>query len=178
MKQLAFILLILLSAKIVFGQYTPVDQGSELKFTIGNLGFDVTGKFTGLQGNIYFDPLNLSTDSFDVSLDANTVNTDNSMRDGHLRGETYFDVKKYPRIHFVSSKIMSGKKNGTYIVTGRLTIKDISKEIFFPFTASPSEGGYKFTGTFRINRKDFDIGGTSTISNELEVSLNVLAKKM
>jgi len=176
MKKLIIVLLIFLSVKIVSAQYKPIDQGSELKFTIGNFGFDVTGKFTGLQGVIYFDPANAAKDSFDVTIDAATVNTDNSMRDEHLRGQSYFDVKNYPRIHFVSGKINAGNKGGLYILTGRLTIKDKSKEISFPFTATPSGDGYSFKGTFKINRKDFGIGGTSTISNELEVSLNVLAK--
>lgn len=176
MKKFIFVLLILLSVKIVSAQYKPVDQGSEVKFTIGNFGFDVPGKFTGLQGDIYFDPADPAKDRFDVTADAATVNTENTLRDEHLRGQSYFDVKNYPRIHFISSKIKPGNKSGTYILIGQLTIKETSKEISFPFTATPSGDGYIFKGTFKINRKDFGVGGTSTISNELEVSLNVLTK--
>jgi polyisoprenoid-binding protein YceI len=63
-----------------------------------------------------------------------------------------------------------------------LTIKDKSKEISFPFTvvqgsggAAPGGGDVTFKGAFTINRKDFGVGGTSTISNELTVSLTVAA---
>ncbi|MDP9047042.1 MAG: YceI family protein, partial [Bacteroidota bacterium] len=148
-----------------------------LQFTIKNFGFDVTGKFTGLQGNIKFDPQNPASDNFDVVLDAATVNTDNSLRDSHLRGEAYFDVKNFPRIHFVSTKIASSNKAGIFIISGKLTIKKQTRIVSFPFTATPANDGYQFKGSFKINRKDFDVGGTSTISNELEVSLDIITKK-
>ena len=174
-KYILFILVALISSSVV-AQYKPVEQGSSVSFTIKNLGFGVDGTFKGLQGDIAFDPTNLAASVFDVTLDASTVNTDNSLRDGHLKGDSYFDVKNYPRIHFVSTKI-SGGKSGTYVLTGKLTIKKTTKVISFPFSATTSNAGFVFKGTFSINRKDYDIGGTSTISDNLDVSLNILAKK-
>ncbi|MDB5122199.1 MAG: YceI family protein [Mucilaginibacter sp.] len=177
MKKTTLFILITLISGSLFAQYKPTDQGSSLQFTIKNFGFDVAGKFTGLQGDIKFDPQNPTGDNFDVSIDAATINTDNSLRDGHLRGETYFDVKNFPRIHFVSTKVVSSNKNGAYVISGKLTIKKQTRAITFPFTATPSGDGYQFKGSFKINRKDFDVGGTSTIANELEVSLDITAKK-
>lgn len=175
MKKIILFLLGLVIVNVVFAQLKPSDKGSSLQFTIKNFGFDVTGTFTGLKGDIKFDPQKAEESNFDVTLDANTINTDNNMRDNHLRENTYFDVKNYPNIHFVSTKVTG--KNGSYTITGKLTIKKTTKEVSFPFTASPAEDGYLFKGTFKINRKDFDVGGTSTISNSLEVALNILAKK-
>ncbi len=169
-------MLLAVAGSNVFAQYKPVDQASSLQFTIQNFGFDVTGTFTGLKGNINFDPKNPAASTFDVTIDANTVNTDNSLRDSHLRDNSYFDVKNYPVIHFVSTKITG--KNGAYILSGKLTIKKQTKDISFPFTSSPANDGYLFKGTFKINRKDFNVGGTSTISNELEVALSIVAKKV
>jgi polyisoprenoid-binding protein YceI len=177
MKRIAFVLFILLITKVLSAQYKPIDQGSEVKFTIGNFGFDVTGSFSGLLGSISFDPQNVTKSSFDITIDANSVNTDNTMRDNHLRGESYFDVKNYPRIHMVSTKVGGPNKNGSYIFIGQLTIKGKSKEVLIPFTATATSDGYVFKGTFKIYRKDFDIGGSSTISDELEVSLKIMANK-
>src|SRR5580693_9516283 len=103
MKSFLIISLITITGIFVSDQYKPEDQGSSVLFKIRNLGFNVSGSFSGLDGNIQFDPNNLATCNFDVSIDANTVNTDNNMRDNHLRNETYFDVKNYPRIRFVST---------------------------------------------------------------------------
>ena len=174
-KHILFILAALISSSVV-AQYKPVEQGSSVNFTIKNLGFGVDGSFKGLQGDITFDPANLAASTFDVTLDASTVNTDNSLRDGHLKGDSYFDVKNYPRIHFVSTKV-SGGKNGAFVMTGKLTIKKTTKVISFPFSATASDASFVFKGTFSINRKDYDVGGTSTISDNLEVTLNILAKK-
>ena len=155
-------------------QFRPVNDGSSVQFKIKNFGFNVGGSFSGLQGSIKFDPNDISHAEFNVSIDANTVNTDNNLRDEHLRKETYFDVKKYPRIFFVSTKVAPSTKNGEYLISGKLTIKNTTKDISFPFTAETSNAGYLFKGTFTINRKDFDVGGSSIISDNLEVKLGVL----
>jgi polyisoprenoid-binding protein YceI len=158
-------------------QYTPNDQGSTIKFTINNFGFGIDGSFTGLQGSIDFDPQNPTTGKFDVRIDAGTVNTDNALRDSHLRNDSYFDVKNYPRIRLVSSRIQPTGKTGTYQFMGQLTIKKTTLPVSFPFSASAEGATLNFKGSFSIRRKDFDVGGTSTISNELTVSLNVIATK-
>src|ERR1700760_1619290 len=105
MKKMLLILFISITGNFALAQYKPIDQGSSVQFVIKNLGFNVSGLLSGLDGKIQFDPGNLNLSSFDVSLDANTINTDNNMRDNHLRNDSYFDVKNYPRIHFVSSKV-------------------------------------------------------------------------
>jgi polyisoprenoid-binding protein YceI len=177
MRRIVFFLLAFILSKAAAAQYRPADEGSKVSFKVGNLGFDVPGSFTGLQGNIKFDPINPSGSNFDVTIDANTVNTNNSLRDSHLKNESYFDVKNYPRIRLVSKAISTANKNGSYTMTGQLTIKDKTLDISFPFTAQQLNDGFVFKGTFKINRKDFGVGGTSTISNEVEISLNVIAKK-
>jgi len=177
MKKILVLALIMLAGRAAIAQYKPVDKGSSLQFVIKNLGFDVDGSFTGFQGTINFDPNDLANASFDVDIDANSVNTGNSFRDGHLRGDGYFDIKKCPRIRFVSTKVMPSNKSGVLMISGKLTIKNQTKEISFPFTATASNGAYIFKGSFKINRKDFGVGGTSTISDDLVVSLNVLTAK-
>ncbi len=158
-------------------QYTPSDQGSSVTFTIKNLGFNTGGSFSGLQGTIVFDPQNTAGSSFDVSVNAASINTDNDMRDDHLKKESYFDVSHYPRIRFVSTGVSPADKSGHYTVTGKLTLKNTTKEISFPFIATPIGEDYIFKGGFQLNRKDFGIGGSSTLSNNLTVSLTILAKK-
>jgi polyisoprenoid-binding protein YceI len=176
MKKVFLLLIIILTGKAGFAQYKPADQGSSVQFIIGNFGFDVNGSFTGIKGTINFDPQNLANAHFDVDIDANTVNTDNSLRDGHLRGESYFDVKNHPGIRLESTKI-EVEKTGSFVFTGKLTIKNTTQNISFPFTATSTTDGYRFKGTFKIKRKDFGVGGTSTISDELELILNIIAKK-
>jgi polyisoprenoid-binding protein YceI len=62
-------------------------------------------------------------------------------------------------------------------VSGNLTIKNTTKEISFPFTTTAGQTGFVFKGSFSIKRKDFQIGGSSTISDELVLMLNIAAEK-
>ena len=156
--------------------FLPADEGSTISFKIKNFGINSEGSFKRMRGTIVWDPQNAAVDSFDVSIDAASVNTDNEMRDDHLRKETYFDVEKYPHIRLVSTGITLVDRNGHYRLTGKLTIKNTTKEISFPFLASPAGDDYIFKGTFTINRRDFDVGGASTLGNDVTVTLTVLAR--
>ena len=177
MKKIKWLPSVLLIGNLAIAQYKPIDKGSSVQFTIKNFGVKVGGSFNGLQGNINFDIKHPTDASFNVGIDANTVNTGTDMRDNHLREDSYFDVKNYPHISFVSTKVTPSTQAGVLIVFGKLTIKNQTRDISFPFTATPSGNGYVFKGSFNINRKDFGVGGTSIISNNLEVRLSVLAIK-
>ena len=112
-----------------FGQnYTPADAGSKVRFVIKNFGINTGGTFDGLAGTITFDPSNLATASFNVSVEAKSVNTDMEGRDNHLRKAEYFDVEKYPKINFKSTKITTTNKEGFFFMFGVITIKNVSKE--------------------------------------------------
>jgi polyisoprenoid-binding protein YceI len=177
MKMLLFILPLLAAGSALFAQdYTPVDAASQVKFSIKNFGAAVDGSFKGLRGSVKFIPGNPAASSVNVTVDAATVNTGNSSRDKHLKKADYFDVAKYPTLGFASVKITG--KDGSYTMEGNLTIKGTTKYISFPFTATPIANGYRLQGQFRINRRDFKVGGNSwVLSDNATISLNVQAIK-
>jgi polyisoprenoid-binding protein YceI len=178
MKHILRTFIALLIPTLVSAQtYQPTDEGSTVGFVIRNFGINTKGSFHGLAGTIRFDPADAAKDSFDVSIDAATVNTDNDMRDGHLKKEAYFNVEKYPRIRMVATSVSGPDGHGRYTFNGKLTIKDKTREVSFPFTATPKGHDYLFEGSFTINRRDFDVGGGSSISNKCTVNLTVLARK-
>ncbi len=157
-------------------QYKPVNDKSDVKFTIKNFGINTNGSFSGLKGTISFDPSKLSAASFNVTLDAPSINTGIDMRDKHLKEEEYFNVEKYSTISFVSTALKL-IDNG-YTMNGTLTIKGVSKNISFPFTSIQQNDGMLFTGSFNINRKDFNVGGSSAVlGNNVDISLKVFAQK-
>src|SRR5689334_5222161 len=123
-KIIALLAALVLVAGTYAQNYTPVADSSTVAFTIKNLGFNVHGHFSGLKGKITFDPGHPEHCSFDMVLDVNTIDTDNNMRDNHLRSEDFFDVKNYPHITFVSTKVTKGKA-GTFFMEGNLTIRKI-----------------------------------------------------
>ena len=158
--------------------YTPVDEGSKVKFVIKNFGINTGGTFEGQTGTILFDPNNPTQASFEVSVDARTVDTDIESRDKDLRKANYFDVEKYPTLTFKSTRVTKTNTKDYLYLFGNLTIKGITREIKFPFKATPKDDGYLFEGSFELNRRDFNVGGRSmSLSDELTVTLSIFAKK-
>lgn len=179
MKYFKITIVILFTVNIALGQvFTATDAGSKVSFVIKNFGMKTDGSFNGLKGSIFFDPNALATSTFNVSVNSKTIDTDNSTRDKHLRKEEYFHVDKYPLITFVSTKITRSSTPGRFFMIGNLTMKGITKTIEFGFSASPTTNGYIFTGEFEINRRNFQIGGSSvSLSDNLKVKLQIAANK-
>jgi polyisoprenoid-binding protein YceI len=173
---LSAILLVVVSS-VPAQTYTPIDAESTVYFRIKNFGSTVDGRFTGLKGIIRFDINAISATVFDVTVDAATIDTGIEMRDNHLVKVQYFDVAKFSMIRFISTKVVATSNPNEAVVTGNLSIKNITKEISFPFNFKMKHGTPHFIGEFNINRRDFGVGGSSlTLSDELKVILNVLTE--
>ncbi|MFZ6010771.1 MAG: YceI family protein [Bacteroidota bacterium] len=171
--QLFILALFFLQLEVRAQTFVPDDKESQVVFKIRNFGATVAGTFKGLKGNIHFDTTVVSNSKFDVTLDAKTVDTGIGMRDNHLRKKEYFGVDEFPRIRFLSTKVVSTKA-GQGLITGLLTIKNITKEIRFPFTYAVKSGRPEFHAEFRLNRRDFSVGGGSiSLSDEVTLILNV-----
>ncbi len=159
--------------------YQPIDSLSQMKFIIKNVGMETEGRFSGLQGRIVFNPADLKTASFSVSIDAASINTDIEPRDMALREPEYLDTKNHPRISFEAKQVVSANKAGSYLMKGIISIKGTSKEISFPFQAIPKDDGLFFTGEMKLRRRDFKIGMSSIVLSEgFTVVLSVFAGKI
>lgn len=177
MKNLFIASLLLFAIATQAQSLAASDTDSKISFVIKNMGLNVDGTLQGLKGKIYFDPKKPSLSSFDMTVDVNTINTGIEKRDKHLKTEDFFDAEKYPVINIKTTKILP-KGNNIFFAQGVLTIHGISKNIQFDFIAKPQADGYIFSGGFPLNRRDYNVGGSSmTMSDNLKVSLYVVAKK-
>lgn len=144
-------------------------------YQISFSGKGADGTFSGLSGVIMFDPQNLSASSFDVKIDPSTIATGNSTKNKHARGDSWFDVEKYPVVSFQSSDI-SVAQDG-YTAKGILTLHGVSlqSEINFTFE-KPSDNKGIFKGSLVVNREKFGIEGpfiSFMVGDDFEVNLTV-----
>jgi len=161
---------------IALGSFALAQQAidgsaSSVKFTVTNLGIGVKGEFRAITGTVSFDPADLSQAVFDVQIPTRSVNTDNRMRDNHLREEDFFHVEKYPTITFKSEKVE--KAEGGYSVTGTLTMRGVSKTVSIPFSVENN----RFSGTFSLDRTDYGVGGDgflNTVGEEVTIKIEVV----
>lgn len=129
----------------------------------------------------------LADSNAEVIIQTASVDTRSADRDTHLRSADFFDVDAYPEIRFVSSAI-DEVDEGSYIVTGDLTIRAMTKTVSIPLeligVESDPFGNLRagLEGSRRIDRKDWgvtwntklDSGGvlvSDKITLEFELSL-------
>jgi polyisoprenoid-binding protein YceI len=160
---------------------------SSADFTVTHMLISkVPGQFHGVNGTIVVDDTDITKSSVNVTIDVNTVNTDEPDRDKDLKSPNFFDVEKYPTITFKSTKVEKNA-DGSLKITGDLTMHGVTKTAVLNATApkSPIKDPWGLTrtassATTQINRKDFGItwnktldGGGAIVSDEVNISLAV-----
>jgi polyisoprenoid-binding protein YceI len=158
---------------------------SNVEFGIRHFFSKVTGKFAKFEGSLTIDRENLENSSVHATIDAGSIDTSNTKRDGHLKSPDFFEVAKYPSLTFKSK---SWKKTGenTFDVTGDLTIKDVTKEVVLKVTAlgfGPGMQGAMLSGweaTTTINRFDYNVSWgkgnpASPLGDTVEIRIGVEA---
>ncbi|CAL1516454.1 YceI family protein [Chitinophaga sp. MM2321] len=178
MKRIAYpiiaVLLVFVSAfTFITSPQWKINNGYSVKFE----GRYADGVFEKLKGTIIFDEQNVSTAKFDVTIDVASINTGNRLKNRHAKGESWFNTDKYPVIHFVSSSVT--KEGAVYEAKGELEMHGIKKNFIIPFTFKNNGGNGVFTGNFKVNRSDFDIGvprGDESDFTKLQVVVPVTSK--
>lgn len=140
------------------------EDAYSVKFTSSK--FD--GAFKGLKSELLFDENNLAASKLTATIDANTVNTGNGMRNKHATQG--LDAKTFPTVRFQSTSI--AKTSNGYEATGNLTIKDVTKQIKIPFTFTKNTEGGVFAGTFSVKPADYNVTKSGT-PEVLDFQLNV-----
>lgn len=146
-------------------------KSNSVRYQVRNLGIQTSGTFSGLKGEIQGRFTEPATLTMDVQVDAASVNSGIDLRDDHLRGKDYFNVQQYPTIRIRSTQIVA--KDGGYEFIGKIQMKGREQGVRFPFTAKPIDKGFQLNGKFTLKRKSFDIGGTSTVGDEVTILLDV-----
>lgn len=122
----------------------------------------VRGAFNEFDGTARIDGDNPADSSVELVIKAASIDTRNADRDGHLRSNDFLAMDEYPEITFRSTEIASTGE-GSFDVTGDLTIKGVTRQVTIPLTfegqALDPFGNVRvgFEGSTTINRKDFGV---------------------
>ncbi len=159
---------------------------SELAFKVRHMMItNVRGEFQKFDGTIESDGVDFSTSSIEVTIDANSIFTNEGSRDGHLKSADFFDVEKYPTLKFSATSLKKVDEE-EFELTGTLTIKGVSKEVkldveFGGINKDPwgnEKAGFTVEG--KINRKDFGLNwnaaletGGVLVSDEVKIIAEV-----
>ncbi len=168
MKRLALAaFILLLAAPFAFTQSTTwaFDAGhSGVDFTISHMTVSkIHGHFGITSGTIILDPADLAKSSVQATIDASSVDTGNSQRDGDLKSDKFFNTAAYPTATFVSTSV--AKSGSGFTVNGNLTLHGVTKPVVLqvegptgPVTGMDRKPHSGFSATTTLNRIAFGIG--------------------
>ena len=134
-------------------------ENSKVEFT----GSKVTGKHDGgfktFTGTIDLVNSKPTESSVTVDIDSTSVYADDEKLATHLKSPDFFDVEKFPKATFKSTKIEADAAKGAdaYTVTGDFNLHGVTKSISFPATIKAGADAVDVDAEFAINRKDFGI---------------------
>ncbi|MEO8572977.1 MAG: YceI family protein [Pyrinomonadaceae bacterium] len=134
-------------------------ENSKVLFT----GSKVTGKHEGgfnqFSGSIDLVNGKAEESSVKIDIEASSVFTDTDALTKHLQTGDFFEVEKYPRASFTSTKIVpdTAKGENNYTVTGDLELRGVNKSVTFPATITVTPADVSVNSEFAISRKDFGI---------------------
>jgi polyisoprenoid-binding protein YceI len=173
--------LVLSGVVLAAAQWSMQPKESQLTFLATQAGAEFEGKFDKFNADIRFEPQDLPSARFDVTVDIASVNSQDSERDDTLRGADLFAVKQYPTAHYVADKFTS-KGGGKYAATGKLTLRNVTRDVPLEFTFEKQASGAWLKGATSLKRLDFGVGqgewkDTETVGNEVKVRFALLLKQ-
>jgi polyisoprenoid-binding protein YceI len=168
--------------------YVIDNSHSEVGFSVRHMVFaKVRGHFGKWAATLQLDPSDVTRSSVEVKIDANSIDTREEKRDGHLRSPDFLDTARYPELAFKSRRVatIDGKR---FEVVGDLTIRDVTREVTLEVeelgrgTDPWGNDRIAFTAKTAINRADFGLKwnqaletGGVLVGDKVEIEINLEA---
>ncbi len=159
---------------------------SEVEFKIKHLVIStVKGIFKEFTGSVDVEGEDFTSAEFHFEANVDSIFTNQADRDGHLKSADFFDVTNFPKITFNSTAVTK-KSDDTYMITGDLTVRDVTKSIqltaeFGGVATDPYgnvKAGFEITGV--INRKEFGLtfhavteAGNIVLGEDIKLNINL-----
>jgi len=190
-KSIAPIILLLSTGAAAVAQTWKIDPThSKIGFTAKYLVIsDVDGEFKDFNGTVTASNADWSDLSINAQVNVNSINTDNEMRDKHLKSDDFFNAEKFPFILFKSTGIKP-LGNNKFVLRGDLTIRDVTRHVEWPMTYGGTvkdpwgniKAGFKISAS--INRQEYGLKytgaaatGEAVVSDNIDFTINTILVK-
>jgi len=161
MKRLALLLALALmwSGAASAACWKPAPSPKSLSFVAAQAGAPFPGEFKSYTAELCLDDKDPTKDILTVQVDLNSVDSGLDEMDEALKGEDFFDTAHTPKGSFVSDSVKPISP-GHYLVTGKLTLRGVTKPVSVPFTFTLAAGGKqaKLDARTTLQRRDYGIG--------------------
>ena len=159
---------------------------SEVQFKVKHLVIStVSGFFKSFEGTLETENDDFENANIYFALNIDSIDTNQSQRDEHLKSPEFFDAGQFPQITFKSTSFKK-TDDDEFKLTGDLTVKGITKTVSLDaeFGGSTDDfygntkAGFEVSG--KINRKDFGLtwegvteAGSVVVGDDIKLLINV-----
>jgi polyisoprenoid-binding protein YceI len=103
---------------------------SEIQFKVKHMMIStITGSFTKFDADIEVAGDDLSTAQVEFRAEVDSITTNNSQRDAHLKGSDFFGGAAHPQVVFKLKGAESVDQDGSWKLVGDLTMNGVTKEV-------------------------------------------------
>lgn len=155
---------------------------STLGFVGTQQGKEFTGGFSDFDATIAFDPADPAAGSADVVIRTESFSSGSKQRDEAAVGKEWFNVKKFETARFQASGFRAVGEN-SYEADGKLTIRDVTKDVTLPFTLTIDGDTAKAQGELTVDRQDYGLGTEdfwlveAQVGKEVTITLDLTAAR-
>ena len=140
-------------------RYELASDSSKLEYVGSKVTGSHDGGFKTFTAHVQLpEDGSLEGGSVEVEIETASIFSDTDKLTEHLKSADFFEVEKFPKASFKSTKIAKGGADGaSHTVSGNLTLHGETKGITFPATIAKDGDAITVKSEFVINRKDFGI---------------------
>lgn len=132
-------------------------SNSKVEFVASKVTRTHNGSFKQFSGTIELASNAVEASRVTIDIDAASVMTDDDGLTKHLQTPDFFDVAKFPKATFTSTKIEPSTAGGTHKITGNFSLHGVTKSISFPATIQIAADKVNVNAEFSVNRKDWGL---------------------
>jgi polyisoprenoid-binding protein YceI len=132
----------------------------------------VRGRFDRFDGSYEIGPEGAK---IELTIDADSLDTGNSIRDRHLRSTDFFHVVKHPHVRFTSTRVHDVDGRILHVV-GRLEAAGRSVLLEFPATVRPVGDGFEVEATTTVDQSQLGMSSGQLGMIRRPVTLHVKAR--
>jgi polyisoprenoid-binding protein YceI len=166
---------------------------TKVGFSVRHFGIsEVDGFFRNYTGTVKTEKEDFSDLQVSVTVQIDSIDTNDAQRDVHLKSDDFFNAEKFPEMIFESTTLEKTATANEYKMHGNLTIRDNTKPVIFdleyagtvpqdPF--GNTKAGFFLSGS--INRQDFGLAfnvllgtGNVAVSNKVKINIPIQLLKM
>lgn len=161
-------------------EYKDVNRtASHISFTYKQLGHRVYGTFSEFEGTLNFDTQKPETGHALLKIQLASIDAGSADANDQWQGASWFDTATYP-VGVYESTGINALGDNRYKISGKLTIKGITRPVDVDVLLKEQGGIGVFDGEFILKRGDFKIGegqwaGNSVVSDDITIKFKMVA---